>query len=67
MPSRIVPTDDDAERAKGRVALWLDAKDLLWLSQRCSCDDDTPDEEKEQCTRARFRARASLHKAGLVG
>jgi hypothetical protein len=29
------PTDDDAERDKGRVALWLDPADLKWLSQRC--------------------------------
>jgi hypothetical protein len=67
MSSEVVPTDPDGEMAKGRVALWLDPEDLVWLSQRCSCGEAASDSEQERCGRVRFRARAALHKAGLVG
>lgn len=65
MGSEARPTDDDAERQKGRVALWLEPADLEWLSQRCDCPEDAGEEQRERC--ARFRARAALHKAGLIG
>ncbi len=60
------PTDETAEKERGRVALWLDPADLETLSRRCLCNDETPDPEREFCARVRFRARAALHKAGLV-
>lgn len=66
MTSNAAPTDEDKERAKGRLALWLKPNDLLWLSQRCGCDDNASIGDKEQCGRIRFRARAALHTAGLV-
>jgi hypothetical protein len=61
------PTDEDAERARGRVALWLDVSDLEWLSQRCDCTADTSEVQHDRCARVRFQARAALHKAGLTG
>jgi hypothetical protein len=65
MTSDIIPTDLEAERDKGRVALWLDAQDLEYLSTHCCCPDDAPQEQTERCARIRFRASAALHKAGL--
>ena len=58
------PTDPAAEIAAGRVALWLDQEDLEWLASHCSCDDSTPEAERDRCARIRFRANAALHKAG---
>jgi len=64
--SNIDPTDVAYEQAKGRVALWLDPEDLRWLSCHCCCPEDAPKEVTDRCARIRFRARAALHKAGLV-
>ena len=61
----IASTDPSREADLGRVALWLDVEDLRWLATRCTCDDATPEAEREQCGRIRFRANAALHKAGL--
>ncbi|MEV7585716.1 hypothetical protein [Streptomyces erythrochromogenes] len=61
----IKPTDPEAERAAGRIALWLEADDLHRLAAHCCCSDDTSEEEREQCARLRFRASAALHKHGL--
>jgi len=66
MAADVTPTDNDAERAKGRVAFWLDPSDLKWLSQRCDCPEDASEEQRERCSRIRFRAQAALHKAGLT-
>jgi hypothetical protein len=60
-------TDEDAERARGRLALWLEVSDLEWLSQRCDCTVDTSEVQRDRCARGRFRARAALHTAGLAG
>jgi hypothetical protein len=67
MATSVRPTDDDAERDKGRVALWLEPADLEWLSRRCDCPEDAGEDQRERCARVRFRARAALHKAGLTG
>lgn len=66
MADETVPTDPDREAALGRVALWLDPADLLWLSRHCCCPADATEEQFQRCGRLRFRARAALHKAGLV-
>ena len=66
MENGIKPTNDDAEREIGRVALWLDPSDLDWLSKRCDCSEDADADQRERCARIRFRARAALHKAGLT-
>ncbi|MFC4498905.1 MULTISPECIES: hypothetical protein [Streptomyces] len=55
----IKPTDPEAEKARGRVPLWLDAEDLHRLASHCCCSEDTPEEDREQCGRIRFRASAS--------
>ncbi|MEU6241709.1 immunity 53 family protein [Streptomyces sp. NPDC047024] len=60
----IKPTDPEAERASGRVPLWLDAEDLRRLAVHCGCSEDTPEEDRERCGRIRFRASAALHKHG---
>jgi hypothetical protein len=60
-------TDETAEKEKGRIALWLDPSDLEWLSTRCDCPPEASQEQTERCARVRFRARAALHKVGLVG
>lgn len=67
MPRAVVPTDDQSEREKGRVPLWLDPDDLLWLSENWRAEDVRSDEERERRGRLQFRARAALHKAGLLG
>jgi hypothetical protein len=64
MPNNPTPTEPERESALGRIALWLDPDDLRWLSQHCSCDDDTSEEDRSRCGRIRFRAHAALHKAG---
>ncbi|MFI0086226.1 hypothetical protein [Streptomyces bobili] len=53
--------------AAGRVALWLDPDDLRRLAEHCCCPEDAPAEVTERCLRLRFRARAALHKGGLIG
>ena len=58
------PTDPKAERAAGRVALWLDPDDLRWLSKQCDCTDATAPDDRDRCSRIRFRANAALHKTG---
>lgn len=56
---------DSQEKANGRVALWLDPRDLEWLARHCGCDDNTSADERERCARIRFRANTALHKSGL--
>ncbi len=65
MSRPVQPTDETAERGKGRVALWLDPEDLHWLSEHCCCPADSEPAVSERCKRIRFRAHAALHKAGL--
>lgn len=62
-----IPTDAEQERAKGRVALWLDPEDLRWLARHCCCPSDAAKEVTDRCARLRFRAHAALHKVGLTG
>ncbi|MEU4087718.1 hypothetical protein [Streptomyces aureus] len=60
----INPTDPEAEKASGRIPLWLDAEDLRRLASHCCCSEDTSEADREQCGRVRFRASAALHKHG---
>jgi len=66
MENKTRATDEYAEAEAGRISLWLDPSDIEWLSTRCDCPPDASDEQRERCARVRFRARAALHKAGLV-
>ncbi|WP_425246834.1 hypothetical protein [Streptomyces sp. NEAU-NA10] len=66
MTRPVVPTDPREEAGRGRVALWLDPEDLRWLAEHCRCPEDAPPEERDRCLRLRFRARAALHKSGLI-
>ena len=65
VPPVVEPTDSAEEQQKGRIALWLDPKDIEFLTSHCSCSADADEGEKERCARIRFRASAALHKAGL--
>ena len=66
MKRPITPTDPVAEQAHGRIAFWLDPDDLRWLAQYCACPADASQEQHDRCARIRFRANATLHKAGLA-
>jgi len=66
MPENPKPTIPADEIEKGRVALWLDPDDIRFLATNCACTDETPGENRDRCARIRFRARAALHKAGLI-
>lgn len=59
----VVPTDPHAESERGRVALWLDPSDIRWLAQHCCCDDDASEEDRDRCSRIRFRSSAALRKS----
>ena len=58
-----IPTDADREEAIDRVALWLDHEDLAWLARHCTCDESTDQDDRDRCSRIRFRASAALHKS----
>lgn len=67
MTCEIEPTNPEREKEMGRVALWLEAEDLRWLSRHCCCPSDATEEQRQRCARLRFRASAAMHKAGLSG
>ncbi len=64
MPRDVVPTDPEAERTQGRVAVWLDPEDVLWLLHYLT-GYSADAAEFERVGRLRFRLQAALHKAGL--
>lgn len=66
MSKKIKPTSPSEEKSKGRINLWLDPKDIQWLSVHCCCSDNATEEEKARCARIRFRASAAIHKADLA-
>ena len=63
MTKKIKLTDMEREIAKGRVVFLLDREDIEWLSKHCCCSENATEEEKERCSRIRFRASAALHKS----
>jgi hypothetical protein len=65
MRGEIKPTGSEIERQKGRIALWLDPEDILWMSKHCCCPPDAEKDTTDRCARIRFRASAALHKAGI--
>lgn len=65
MPRPVTPTDPEEERAKGRVALWLDPDDMLWLAKHLASAHASDAETNTRIGRIRFRILAALHKAGL--
>ena len=60
------PTDAGRELAMGRIPVWLDAKDVRWLTRRCVCGDDrlASGHHTTERLRIRWRADVALHKAG---
>ena len=64
MSRTVVATNEVEERAKGRVALWLDPADLEYIAGHCCCADGAPQDQVDRCARIRFRANAALHKSG---
>ncbi len=65
MSKNITPTNELDEKNKGRIALWLDPEDIQWISEHCCCLEDTSEDEKNRCSRIRFRAKAALHKVNV--
>jgi len=62
----IAPTDEAAEKAKGRIALWLDPEDLWFLAEQYqNLPPEAPMETVRRWGVINFRAHAALHKAGL--
>ncbi|APU44065.1 hypothetical protein BSL84_34080 [Streptomyces sp. TN58] len=57
-----IPTNPQEEAAQGRIALWLAAEDLGWLARHCCCPEDASPDEKDRCSRLRFRASTALYK-----
>lgn len=66
MNQKIDPTNENEEIDKGRIALWLDPKDIAWLGSHCCCPENAATEITERCSRIRFRAKAALHKSNLA-
>ena len=66
MANEVQPADPEAEKRKGRLALWLDPMDIQWLAQHCCCPEDASEDVAERCARIRFRASAAIHKADLT-
>lgn len=62
MPTRFRPTNPVEEYAAGRVPVFLDRADLVYLSQHCCCGDDADEATRERCARIRFRCQAAAHK-----
>lgn len=58
----VVSTNPEEEKKRGRIPLWLDLEDLLFLSKLCVCDENAGEIEKSRCARIRFRANAAIHK-----
>lgn len=58
-------TNPGEEKAKGRIAVWLDPKDLAWLTKHCCCTDTSSPEDRERCLRFRYKSGAALYQEGL--
>jgi len=59
-------TNEQVEKEKGRLALWLDPEDLEFLKNEWrKIPENAPDQVKERWSRIAFRASSALHKAGV--
>ncbi len=63
MNKEVKLTNIEQEIAKDRIIFSLDREDIEWLSKHCCCPENATEEEKERCSRIRFRASSALHKA----
>ena len=55
---------EDAEKAKGHIAVWLSPDDIRWLAKHLAEVEDLS--ENERLGRLRFRLLTALHKSGLA-
>ncbi len=61
------PTDTDAEAAKGRLALWLDPKEIAFIANEWRKLPENNDATTAKTWgRIAFHAMACLHKAGIA-
>ncbi|QDT45944.1 hypothetical protein Pan241w_60720 [Gimesia alba] len=59
-------TNADAEQEKGRLALWLEPKQIQFLIHEWrTIPKETPEPVRKQWGEVAFRAMAALHKAGI--
>ena len=59
-------TNEQVEKEKGRLALWLAPEDLEFLKNEWrKIPDNAPDQVKEKWSHIAFRATSALHKAGV--
>lgn len=56
-------TNEDEEKARGHLAVWLSPDDIRWLAKELASIED--EAENERLSRLRFRLLTALHKAGL--
>ena len=59
------PTDPEREADLGRVAVWLDPDDVLWLARELADESHLSRDDEERAARVRFRLTTALHKQGL--
>lgn len=58
-------TDEKHEQEKGRIPVWLDPTDIIFLAKHSQNLPETTSEEHHQIwDRIRFRLNAALHKNG---
>jgi hypothetical protein len=60
-------TDPEEEKARGRIALWLDPNDIAFLANEWrKIPENAPESVKEAWARVAYRASTALHKAGVT-
>ena len=62
LTSRFRPTNPVDEYAAGRIPVFFDRSDLVYLSQHCCCGEDADEASRARCGRSRFRCMAAAHK-----
>ena len=59
-------TNSSAEKATGRLAFWMEPKDIAFIADEWrKVSDSKSDGVREQWGRIAFRAMSALHKAGI--
>ena len=66
MTNEIKPTDSIEERDKGKIPVWLDPEDVIFITNEWrKIPENAPDEILEKWSRVAFRLSAALHKHGV--
>lgn len=60
------PTNADQEKEQGRMAFWLEPKDIEFLANEWrKIPENVPEHVKQTWERIAFRASSALHKADI--